>query len=87
MILLVIIVICLQTMSFTEFLEPIDLCVDSRGRFIIADTACAKVISQMCVLFIARWFKIWAVVVKRGEIQVYFIAEENSNVLIVHILI
>uniref|UniRef100_A0AAF5PXK8 Uncharacterized protein n=1 Tax=Wuchereria bancrofti TaxID=6293 RepID=A0AAF5PXK8_WUCBA len=33
----------LQTMSFTEFAEPVDLCVDTRGRYIIADTACAKV--------------------------------------------
>ncbi|CAG9529539.1 unnamed protein product [Cercopithifilaria johnstoni] len=33
----------LQTMSFTEFAEPIDLCIDSRGRYLIADTACDKV--------------------------------------------
>uniref|UniRef100_A0A9J2QAW5 B box-type domain-containing protein n=1 Tax=Ascaris lumbricoides TaxID=6252 RepID=A0A9J2QAW5_ASCLU len=33
----------LQTMSFSEFVEPIDICVDSRGRLLIADTACAKV--------------------------------------------
>ncbi|KAL3994578.1 Filamin/ABP280 repeat family protein [Acanthocheilonema viteae] len=33
----------LQTMSFTEFAEPVDLCVDSRGRYLIADTACMKV--------------------------------------------
>ncbi|VDK67554.1 unnamed protein product [Litomosoides sigmodontis] len=33
----------LQTMSFTEFAEPVDLCVDSRGRYIIADAGCAKV--------------------------------------------
>ncbi|VDO10338.1 unnamed protein product, partial [Brugia timori] len=33
----------LQTMSFTEFAEPVDLCVDTHGRYIIADTACAKV--------------------------------------------
>ncbi|VDM97092.1 unnamed protein product [Thelazia callipaeda] len=32
-----------QTMSFTEFEEPVDVCVDSRGRYLIADTACAKV--------------------------------------------
>uniref|UniRef100_A0A915PNH2 B box-type domain-containing protein n=1 Tax=Setaria digitata TaxID=48799 RepID=A0A915PNH2_9BILA len=33
----------LQTMSFTEFAEPIDLCVDSHGRYLIADTARVKV--------------------------------------------
>ncbi|KHN86459.1 Tripartite motif-containing protein 2 [Toxocara canis] len=33
----------LQTMSFSEFTEPIDICADSRGRLLIADTACAKV--------------------------------------------
>ncbi|VDM39410.1 unnamed protein product [Toxocara canis] len=32
----------LQTMSFSEFTEPIDICADSRGRLLIADTACAK---------------------------------------------
>ncbi|KAM3719166.1 Tripartite motif-containing protein [Dirofilaria immitis] len=33
----------LQTMSFTEFEEPIDLCVDSHGRYLIADTARVKI--------------------------------------------
>lgn len=37
----------LQTMSFTEFSEPVDVCVDSRGRHLIADTACAKVLSSV----------------------------------------
>uniref|UniRef100_A0A8R1XRI0 RING-type domain-containing protein n=1 Tax=Onchocerca volvulus TaxID=6282 RepID=A0A8R1XRI0_ONCVO len=33
----------LQTMSFTELEEPVDLCIDSHGRYLIADTARVKV--------------------------------------------
>ncbi|VDK66649.1 unnamed protein product [Anisakis simplex] len=33
----------LQVMSFSEFMEPIDITVDSRSRILIADTGCAKV--------------------------------------------
>uniref|UniRef100_A0A0M3KA62 HECT domain-containing protein n=1 Tax=Anisakis simplex TaxID=6269 RepID=A0A0M3KA62_ANISI len=32
----------LQVMSFSEFMEPIDITVDSRSRILIADTGCAK---------------------------------------------
>lgn len=33
----------LQTMTFSEFEEPVDICVDSRGRILIADAASSKV--------------------------------------------
>ncbi|VDD89939.1 unnamed protein product [Enterobius vermicularis] len=33
----------LQTMTFSEFGEPVDLCVDSHGRILIADAANSKV--------------------------------------------
>ncbi|VDN58168.1 unnamed protein product [Dracunculus medinensis] len=33
----------IQSMSFSEFIEPIDICVDSHGRLFIADTSCGKV--------------------------------------------
>ncbi|MFH4980164.1 hypothetical protein AB6A40_006873 [Gnathostoma spinigerum] len=33
----------LQTMSFSEFIEPIDICIDNRGRFLIADMSLSKV--------------------------------------------
>lgn len=38
-------IICffIQSMSFSEFIEPIDICVDSHGRLFIADTSCGKV--------------------------------------------
>jgi tripartite motif-containing protein 2/3 len=33
----------LRTFSFSEFVEPIDLCVDTRGRILVADNGARKV--------------------------------------------